>query len=239
MLSPVRIHSDFAVLFRRAPPSPLELLLLPLTVSHSGLAPNRAVSCSCAHTKPTLSRSLSLNQRSTTPMAASPTRSASAAASSRRRSAPPAAKQRKPSALAQLAKWILLALVTNVALSRALTQSWTWGYDGKWIKPRTVSPTLQEVAFQSRLYAMGPRTASGKAGRSVIIPLSGSNRPLRRGCRDAVFLPTHRRSVLTSLESNFPVPRVCPPIRSGRALRSPARAARRNPSRPLPTLLGV
>ncbi|KWU46111.1 cytochrome b5 [Rhodotorula sp. JG-1b] len=79
-------------------------------------------------------------------MAASPTRSASAAASSRRRSAPPAAKQRKPSALAQLAKWILLALVTNVALSRALTQSWTWGYDGKWIKPRTYREFVRPFA---------------------------------------------------------------------------------------------
>ena len=120
---------------------------------------------------------------------ASPTRPpTSAAASSRRKTAPPAAKQRKPSAFAQLAKWILLALVTNVALSRALNQSWTWGYDGKWIKPRTVSQTLQDVGSQSRLYAMGTRTASGEAGRSVIVPLSGSNRLLRRGCRDAVFL---------------------------------------------------
>lgn len=53
----------------------------------------------------------------------------------------------RPSALAQLVKWLLLALVTNAALSRALTQTWTWGYEGKWIKPRTVrkpSPRLAE-----------------------------------------------------------------------------------------------
>jgi hypothetical protein len=84
---------------------------------------------------------------------ASPTRSASAAVSSRRKTAPPAAKQRKPSAFAQLAKWILLALVTNVALSRALTQSWTWGYDGKWIKPRTVSqPKTLRMSLLNRGY---------------------------------------------------------------------------------------
>ncbi|TKA54326.1 hypothetical protein B0A53_03419 [Rhodotorula sp. CCFEE 5036] len=86
---------------------------------------------------------------------ASPTRSASAAVSSRRKTAPPAAKQRKPSAFAQLAKWILLALVTNVALSRALTQSWTWGYDGKWIKPRTyrelVRPSAPVVLSEAQL----------------------------------------------------------------------------------------
>ncbi|GAA5871051.1 hypothetical protein JCM3774_005098 [Rhodotorula dairenensis] len=66
-----------------------------------------------------------------------------------------AAGARRPSALAQLVKWLLLALVTNVALSRALTQSWTWGYDGKWIKPRTyrelVRPTAPVVLSETQL----------------------------------------------------------------------------------------
>lgn len=84
---------------------------------------------------------------------ASPTRSATAAAASRHETARSAAKQRQPSPFSQLAKWILLALVTNVALSRALTQSWTWGYDGKWIKPRTVSqPKTLRMSLLNRGY---------------------------------------------------------------------------------------
>ncbi|GAA5981689.1 hypothetical protein JCM10908_004567 [Rhodotorula pacifica] len=85
---------------------------------------------------------------------ASPIRPA-AAAHANKRTQPVRADARKPGAFAQLVKWLLLALVTNVALSRALTQSWTWGYDGKWVNPRTyrelVRPTAPVILSEAQL----------------------------------------------------------------------------------------
>ncbi|POY74856.1 hypothetical protein BMF94_2129 [Rhodotorula taiwanensis] len=61
----------------------------------------------------------------------------------------------RSSAVAFLLKWLALALVTNVALSRAFTQSWTWGYEGKWTKSRTyrelVRPTGPVVLSEAQL----------------------------------------------------------------------------------------
>ncbi|GAA6022805.1 hypothetical protein JCM8202_003716 [Rhodotorula sphaerocarpa] len=60
-----------------------------------------------------------------------------------------------PSLSRVLLKWLVLALVTNVALSRALTQSWTWGYEGKWVNPRTyrelVRPTAPVLLSEAEL----------------------------------------------------------------------------------------
>ncbi|BGP16020.1 hypothetical protein JCM10213_005429 [Rhodosporidiobolus nylandii] len=43
-----------------------------------------------------------------------------------------------PSFAAQVVKWTVLALLTSAVMSRALTQSWLFGYEGKWSNPRNV-----------------------------------------------------------------------------------------------------
>ncbi|GAA6002334.1 hypothetical protein JCM10207_001069 [Rhodosporidiobolus poonsookiae] len=49
-----------------------------------------------------------------------------------------ARKGSESSFVAAVLKWTVLALVTSAALSRALTQSWTFGYEGKWSNPKNI-----------------------------------------------------------------------------------------------------
>ncbi|GAA6048255.1 hypothetical protein JCM3770_006506 [Rhodotorula araucariae] len=47
-----------------------------------------------------------------------------------------------PPLVAALLRWSLLALVTSAALSRALTESWLWGYSGKYSNLRNIRDAL-------------------------------------------------------------------------------------------------
>ncbi|GAA5851395.1 hypothetical protein JCM8547_004231 [Rhodosporidiobolus lusitaniae] len=51
-------------------------------------------------------------------------------------------KNAQPSLAGSVFKWTALALLTSAALSRALTQSWTFGYEGKWVQPKKIYTTL-------------------------------------------------------------------------------------------------
>ncbi|GAA5943902.1 hypothetical protein JCM3775_002272 [Rhodotorula graminis] len=55
---------------------------------------------------------------------------------------PRAARAPRPSRLASVLHWTLLAFVSSAALSRALTETWLWGYDGKWANPRQIRDAL-------------------------------------------------------------------------------------------------
>ncbi|TNY22670.1 heme/steroid binding domain protein, partial [Rhodotorula diobovata] len=48
----------------------------------------------------------------------------------------------RPSVVANVLKWTLLALVTSAALSRALTETWLWGYEGRWSNERKIRDAL-------------------------------------------------------------------------------------------------
>ncbi|GAA5978220.1 hypothetical protein JCM11641_001139 [Rhodosporidiobolus odoratus] len=48
----------------------------------------------------------------------------------------------EPSLLGAVLKWTMLALLTSAVLSRALTQSWLFGYEGRWSNPRNVYSAL-------------------------------------------------------------------------------------------------
>lgn len=41
-------------------------------------------------------------------------------------------------------KWVIIALVTSVFLSRMVTESWNWGYTGKYADPVSVRPPSLE-----------------------------------------------------------------------------------------------
>ncbi|BGO93998.1 hypothetical protein NBRC10512_003630 [Rhodotorula toruloides] len=61
-----------------------------------------------------------------------------ASSSSSKRPRPSSSRSSSTTVLPTLLNWLMIALVTNLALSRAVTQSWTWGYEGKWANPRKI-----------------------------------------------------------------------------------------------------
>ncbi|BGP39946.1 hypothetical protein JCM10450v2_003926 [Rhodotorula kratochvilovae] len=48
----------------------------------------------------------------------------------------------RPSILLTVVRWTLLALVTSAAMSRAMTETWLWGYEGKWSNPAKIRDAL-------------------------------------------------------------------------------------------------
>lgn len=74
------------------------------------------------------------------PLSAAPLKPAPS--SSKLSPAPAAAKRRQKAASGSFAgavlRWTLLALATSALLSRAMTQTWVWGYEGKWTNPAKV-----------------------------------------------------------------------------------------------------
>lgn len=110
----------------------------------------------------------------------------------------------RPSVVANVLKWTLLALVTSAALSRALTETWLWGYEGRWSNERKVRPlvalvnclpsaatgsTAAVLVAQRRARAsLAPRPAS----RLLASPdaFSLTRIPSLAQIRDALFPPT-------------------------------------------------
>ncbi|GEM07357.1 sterol metabolism-related protein [Rhodotorula toruloides] len=61
---------------------------------------------------------------------------------SKRSRTTPSRSSSSSSILRTLVNWFIIVLITNLALSRAVTQSWTWGHEGKWSNPRTIRDLL-------------------------------------------------------------------------------------------------
>ncbi|GAA6002211.1 cytochrome b5-like heme/steroid binding domain-containing protein [Rhodotorula paludigena] len=78
------------------------------------------------------------------PLSAAPLKPAPS--SSKLSPAPAAAKRRQQAASGSFAgavlRWTLLALATSALLSRAMTQTWVWGYEGKWTNPAKIRDAL-------------------------------------------------------------------------------------------------
>ncbi|CEQ39039.1 SPOSA6832_00534 [Sporobolomyces salmonicolor] len=91
-----------------------------------------------------------------------PTRAASTAPSKPRPQ--PMKKANKPFLAI---KWTVLALLTSVALSRALTQTWTWGYEGKWTNPKKI----MELVLPSRPLVLSEQQLAFHDGTNPRYPL--------------------------------------------------------------------
>ncbi|GAA5937264.1 hypothetical protein JCM1841_007025 [Sporobolomyces salmonicolor] len=72
-----------------------------------------------------------------------------------------------PSFFAEAIKWTVLALLTSVALSRALTQTWTWGYEGKWTNPKKI----MELVLPSRPLVLSEQQLAFHDGTNPHYPL--------------------------------------------------------------------
>ncbi|GAA5910777.1 hypothetical protein JCM6882_002075 [Rhodosporidiobolus microsporus] len=78
------------------------------------------------------------------------------------KAAPPA-----PSFVANALKWTALALLTSAAMSRALTNSWTFGYEGKWSNPKQIYSLL----FHPKPLVLSEQQLSFHDGRNPAYPL--------------------------------------------------------------------
>ncbi|GAA6063481.1 hypothetical protein JCM10212_000997 [Sporobolomyces blumeae] len=64
-------------------------------------------------------------------------------------------------------KWLVIALVSNVVLSRAVTQTWLWNYNGKWSNPRNIL----DLVVPSRPVALSEHQLSLHDGTDPSLPL--------------------------------------------------------------------